>query len=179
MKMRLYHFLLFILTLGNFLHTTYAKEQRPCELSVASNWKELDTSKKFSSKWVMVGTLSIKKRMEGTLRLESMLFAWKGPSPLPNLSGNLFHIPYNKTTVIPTDEYLVARGAWSVKNQRLEFRFIHPEYIHDPIARYALVLTVEAALEPLLKQGAFEIIADKLPQELRTSVGTQSSINIR
>ena len=141
-------------------------EKKPCEVSLTSDWKELDTSKKFSSHWVMVGTLSIKKRMEHSLRLDSMLFAWHGPR-ITAIDCSLFRIPFAKNTIFATDENLIAQGIWSVSAQRMHFPFFHPEYIHDPIARYALVMTFDEKTGNMLKEGYFEIVPDNLPDQLK------------
>lgn len=140
-----------------------------CSMDMTSDWHELDTTQRFSSKWVMAGTLSIKKRMEHTLRIESMTLAWHGPA-IERLEGSLFKMPRGKKEIFAIDENLISKGIWSIKFQRMHLHFSVPEYIHDPVALYGLVFTFDTQTEDLLKQGYFEIVPDLLPEPLQKSM---------
>ncbi len=145
------------------------KEHAHCSMDMTPQWHELDTSNRFDSKWVIAGTLSIKKRMVHTLRIESMTLAWHGPE-ITNLKCSLFKMPYEKIDTFATDENLISQGTWSKKYQRIHLKFTTPEYINDPVAFYGLVMTFDTATEQLLKQGYFEMVPDSLPDQLQKSV---------
>lgn len=160
--------LLIFFTLSN---TLQAKPKKPaCELQVTPQWKDLDPqhNKRFHNKLIWVGQFVIKKRSKEFMLLSELDLAWKGEK-IKNLQASLFRKKPNQE-LLPVEDQLVCDGHWNTKKQTLKLKFKEKEYL-QPRTTLCLVLTVTKDLEPVLRQGHFDILPDNLPRQLKPEVG--------
>lgn len=142
--------------------------KRPsCELSVTSEWKDLDEqekAKKFGGRWVHVATLTIKKRSKDLVKLSELDLKWHGKK-IPHLAGSLYR-KSNTGELVPVEENLISDGTWNSKQQILQLKFEDKQYL-QPTNSFCLVLTVPQELEPALKHGYFDLLPHSLPTQLK------------
>ena len=158
---------------------TYPLEssQAPCEISIETGWQEIEENQfyKHDNKWVLVCTVTFKKRTEEPIILNTLDITWNGPE-IEKLDGELFKNNQNKIFV-PVDEAWVSDGIWQKYKQTLHFTFAHNEHLGS-FSRFYLVLTVPQALEPTLQQGSFTIVEGALPYQLQTKPSTHLSFTL-
>lgn len=142
--------------------------KRPsCELSVTSEWKDLDEqekAQKFGGRWVHVATLIIKKRSNDLVKLSELDLKWHGQK-ITQLSGSLYKKNVNHE-LVPIEENLISDGTWNSNKQILQLKFEDTQYL-QPTNSFCLVLTVPQELEPALKNGYFDLLPHSLPTQLK------------
>jgi len=152
------------------LNTLQAKPKKPaCEFHVTPQWKDLDPqhNKQFHNKLIWVGQFVIKKRSDELMLLSQLDLAWKG-STIKSLQASLFRKQPHQD-LLPVEEQLICDGHWNKEKQLLKLKFKEKEYL-QPSTTLCLVLTVSKDLEPVLRQGHFDILSDNLPRQLQPEV---------
>lgn len=143
----------------------------PCELSLESSWNSLDTDQntieQCGGKWILAGTITIKKRCEESLILDEIILQWKG-SHLKNLSGSLYKKNPDKR-LLPIEENLISDSYWHEKEQKLILKF-NQNLLLQANTILCLVLTVPEQVESFVRQGHLELEHSVLPNVLRQSL---------
>lgn len=129
-------------------------------------WRPLGTRKaaeadRFGGKWILVGTIVIKKRVKENISLDQLNLKWNGVF-IEKLIGSLYRGVPDKTFV-PIDDCWLSDGVWNKKHQRLSFHFNGPEFLNSHSV-FCLVLTIPDAIESMVRNGYFTVQQGCLPQ---------------
>lgn len=153
---------------------TSKADQKPFQVELKAKWKNLDTNpkriKQFGGKWIVVGSITFKKRSSEILFLDEMKLSWEG-EPLPNLVGSLYE-KNDLAPFLPIEKYLLSDSAWKRSSQQMVLKFHRPLTL-GPINTLYLVLTVPQELEDKLKKGTFKLEHVGLPVHYRHYVQGQ------
>jgi len=119
------------------------------------------------------GVLTFKKETKQDEQLTKITLQWNGPTipPKENVSLHLCGALFKKSTeeLIATNDNQVAMGKWNEQKQQLTFTFKSP-YALGYITTFHIVLTVNAELDALLKEGSFSlVITPSLPEAFQTT----------
>jgi len=139
-----------------------------CDIILKSKWRNLDTSAikstDFGGKWILVGSITFKKRCKDPIFIQTINFHWNG-EPIDNLVGSL----YKKTSAkefLAIEENLICDGIWNKNKQMLMLDFDEKENL-GPTTIFYLVLTVPESIEPILKKGSFCMEEQCLPRPFK------------
>ncbi len=138
-----------------------------CSISLEPCWNNLEqknTNKDAfgGRRWVHVGSLTFRKNLNRTIKLESIGLEWQGEK-IEQLTGSLYKkLPHKK--FIPIEENLLCDGTWDSTNQNLTLDFSNRKQTLGPLNIFYLVLTVPEQLEPTLKKGHFFLTKTHLPE---------------
>lgn len=117
-------------------------------------------SMKFGGRWVLVGSITFKKRSKEPLSLMHLKLKWHGKD-LAYLMGSLYRYTIDKK-FIPIEENLICDSYWNRKKQTLIFNFDEKETLNATTIFY-LVLTIPDPLEQTLREGFFTLDEESLP----------------
>ncbi len=136
-----------------------------CLLSVAPHWDNIERNctheKEFGGKWMLVGSITFRKKSKQQTKLESMKLAWHGKR-IDHLCGSLYKkLPDKK--FLPIEQNLVCDSAWNKARQELILNFKHNKQTLGPISIFYLVLTVPQEMEDTLRKGHFSVVKKELP----------------
>lgn len=153
---------------------TSKADQEPFKVVLQAKWENLDTNpqrvKQFGGKWIVVGSITFKKRSSETLFLSNLKLTWEGEE-IPKLVGSL----YEKNDLhpfLPIEKYLLSDGSWKRSTQEMVLKFRRPLTL-GPVNTLYLVLTVPEQLEERLKKGTFKLEHVGLPVHYRHYVKDQ------
>lgn len=150
-------------------HKAYPKE---CfEIVLRPLWQSLDNDKKssslFDSKWVLIGTITFKKKSKDLMALNTIMLQWNGAC-LDTITTSLYKKPHGKEFA-PIEDNIICDGIWNKAKQTIIFNFNEKQTIH-PTTTFYLVLTIPTDTEHLFKNSSFSCITQCLPQQFqRTS----------
>lgn len=137
-----------------------------CSISVQPQWQSLERSNtkaaQFGGKWILIGTITFRKKCREAIKLSQLALAWHGPA-ITHLTGSLYKKIPSKDFA-PIEDNLLNDGSWDNEKQEFTFDFFHQSQTLGPISTFYVVLTVPDQVEPLLKQGYFSIIKQQLPE---------------
>jgi hypothetical protein len=140
-----------------------------------SKWCSLDDnctkSTEFGGKWILVGSITFKKRCKDPVCIETISLRWNG-EPLDNLTASLYKKNLDKDNFLPIEENLVCDGIWNKNKQMLLLNFDEKENL-APTTIFYLVLTIPEAIEPILKKGSFSLEEQYLPKPFKQCVQTE------
>ena len=134
------------------------------DITLTPKWSVLDGNRTkatdFGGKWILVGSITFKKRSKDPIAIESITLQWNGDS-IDNLIGSLYKKTPDKD-FLPIEDNLVCDAVWNKKKQVIIFNFDERENL-GPTTVFYLVLTVPEAIESLLKTGSFCLEKQCLP----------------
>jgi hypothetical protein len=134
-----------------------------------SKWCDLDgnctKATDFGGKWILVGSITFKKRCKDPICMETINLHWNGEK-IDNLIASLYKKNLDKENFLPIEENLVCDGIWNKNKQTLIFNFDERENL-GPTTIFYLVLTVPESIEPLLKKGLFSLEEQCLPKPFK------------
>jgi hypothetical protein len=138
------------------------------DITLKSKWCDLDgnCSKEtdFGGKWILVGSITFKKRSKDPVSIENIRLLWKGDT-IDHLTGSLYKKDLDKD-FLPIEENLICDSEWNKAKQTLVLNFDEKENL-GPTTVFYLVLTVPGSIEPLLKKGSFCIEEQCLPKPFK------------
>jgi hypothetical protein len=132
-------------------------------------WSNLDADcskcAEFGGKWILVGSITFKKRCKDPICIETINLHWNG-EPIDNLIASLYKKNLDKDNFLPIEENLVCDGIWNKNKQTLVLNFDEKENLALTTVFY-LVLTVPDSIEPILKKGSFYLEEQCLPKPFK------------
>lgn len=147
-----------------------------CSITLKPMWQNLEPNpekiEQFG-KWLLVGSLTFKKRTETKVRMRELRLKWHGPF-LEHLTASLYKENHEKH-FIPLQENVICDGQWNKKEQTLFLRFEHEEQL-CAVNTFYLVLTVPQNIEKHLEHGAFTIPQASLPDPFKKAVKRNESL---
>lgn len=131
-------------------------------------WRDLETDSKknidFGGKWMLVGSITFKKKCKDPMALETLHLHWNG-EPISNLVASLYKKDFSRD-FLPIDKNLMCDGVWNKSKQTLIFNFEEKETL-APTTTFYLVFTIPEELEANLLQGSFSLIEHFLPKQFK------------
>lgn len=157
------------------LFTQVAQEK--CPIILESQWHNLDNNdskvEHFGGKWVLVGSITFKRKSKEPIFLDKISFVWHGEQ-IDNLIASLYKKPYNKE-FLAIEENLICDGIWNEKTQTLIFDFDDQEKL-APTTTFYLVLTIPQTIETILKSGYFSLKDTSLSVLFKQSIPEEKLI---
>lgn len=158
--MKLVSYLLLI-TCITINHTNFCND---FSISLEPTWQDLESNpdniNKFGGKWILVGSITFKKRAKDSINLEKIYLKWNGPL-LDNAIASLYRGRPDKS-FLPIQDNVIADGIWNKTKQRLLFDFQEDETL-GAVTIFYLVLTIPPCCEALFQQGHFSLEKTCLP----------------
>jgi hypothetical protein len=165
MKHHIKYALLIIIS-NLFIHLCKAEE---FNIILKPKWCNLDNNctkeTEFGGKWILVGSITFKKRCKDPICIETISLHWNGEH-LDNLVASLYKKNLEKDNFLPIEENLVCDGMWNKNKQTLMLNFDEKENL-APTTIFYLVLTVPESIEPILKKGSFYLEDHSLPKPFK------------
>jgi len=118
----------------------------------------------FGGKWILVGSITFKKRSKDPVYIDKITLQWKG-DPIDHLCGSLYKKNQAKD-FLPIEDNLISDSLWNKNKQLLILKFDEKENL-GPTTIFYLVLTIPESLEPLLKTGTFCLEEQCLPKPFK------------
>jgi len=138
------------------------------DIVLKSKWQELDNNCKtctdFGGKWILVGSITFKKRSKDPISVDEIDLRWHGEK-IDNLIGSLYKKNLAKE-FLAIEENLICDGIWNERTQTLILDFDERENL-GPTTVFYLVLTIPETIEPVLKKGHFCLENDCLPRPFK------------
>jgi hypothetical protein len=138
------------------------------DIVLKSKWQELGSNvikhTDFGGKWVLVGSITFKKRSKDPIFVDEINLCWHGEK-LDNLIGSLYKKNLGKD-FLAIEDNLICDGIWNEKKQTLILDFDEKENL-GPTTIFYLVLTVPESIEPILKKGHFCLENNCLPHPFK------------
>lgn len=135
---------------------------------VKPKWRNLDSNDKqsstFGGKWVLVGSITFKKKSKEPLSLNTMTLSWNGET-MDNLVASLY-LKNSSREFIPIEQNLVCDGTWNKTKQMLIFNFEEKETL-APKTTFYVVFTIPETIEPVLTKGFFTIEENSVPKPFK------------
>lgn len=126
-------------------------------------WENLQNSgetKEFGGKWILLGSITFKKKSKEDVKLHKMYLKWHGQR-IKDLNASLYKKTPDKR-FLPIEENLVCDSYWNPKGQTLVLNF-NKKHRLGAVDVFYLVLTVPKNMERKLKNGHFTIQEQCLP----------------
>lgn len=123
----------------------------------------------FGGKWVLVGSITFKKKSKEQLFIDTLSLSWKGQH-IDHLVASLYKKNLSRD-FLPIEDNLICDGVWNKTKQSLIFNFDEKETL-NPTTIFYLVLTIPHTLEPILKNGAFVLEEHNLPKPFKQNSQT-------
>lgn len=121
-----------------------------------------DKMKQFGTKWLLVGSITFKKKSKQIVNLSKLTLHWRGPH-LKNLVGSLYKKNPDRQ-FFAIEDHLLCDGQWNTTKQALIFNFNKVQLL-GPLNIYYITLTIHSSLEALIKSGSFTLEAIGLPDQ--------------
>ncbi len=138
------------------------------QLIIEPKWQNLEMdstqSDKFGGKWLLVGSITFRKKAKESVNLTQLELRWNGQE-INDLLGSLYRKDPDKD-FLPIEDNLVCDGTWNKTRQLLKLTFDEKETL-GLVNIFYLVLTIPETMEPLVKKGSFEIVQRSLPEPFR------------
>ncbi len=161
------HTVLILLLAGGSIHPSMAPTD--CLISVEPKWENLCTDPThidtFGGKWIVVGSISFRKKIKDPTKLDKIRLAWHGPH-MNNLSGSLYR-KYPEKKFLAIEDNLICDSTWNRTKQELILNFEDNPQSLGPLTMFYLVLTVPPSQEEIIKQGHFSVLKACLPHSFR------------
>jgi hypothetical protein len=132
-----------------------------------------DKCKEFGGKWVIIGSITFKKKAKEPVNLTRLYLHWNG-AHLDMFVGSLYKKQEDKD-FLAIQENLVCDGTWDTANQTILFNFDKKQTLGLTNIFY-VVLTIPESTEPLIKQGSFELVTHYLPEQFQPATTQQLSL---
>lgn len=154
----------FILFFTAIAVLTIKSNQEPFKIILESKWKNLDCDpqkiKEFGGKWILVGSITFKKRSPEMIFLNELQLKWEG-EPIKRLIGSLYE-KNDTSNFLPIEKYLICDSVWKSSTQQMLLKFNRTLTLGAVNTLY-LVLTIPENLEEKLKSGRFTLEHVSLP----------------
>lgn len=128
-------------------------------------WQNLDsnilTTDHFDGKWILIGSITFKKKAKEAVNLQRIYLRWKGEK-IDSLLGSLYRKSPDKE-FLAIEENLICDGRWNSAQQTLMLDFDEQQSL-GLVNIFYLVLTVPEKLEGTVKKGSFDIVHSWLPE---------------
>jgi hypothetical protein len=151
-----------LIAISSIFIPLYATENS--DIILKSKWKELCNNNQkctdFGGKWVVVGSITFKKRCKQRIFVDKLNLCWQGEN-IDNLTASLYRKKQAKD-FLAIEDNLICDGLWSQKTQTLIFDF-DKEKCLDPTTVFYIVLTIPSCTEAVLKKGQFCLENSCLP----------------
>lgn len=138
------------------------------DIILKSKWRNLDHNSystiTFGGKWILVGSITFKKKSKEPLFIDTLHLAWKG-THIDHLVASLYKKNLSRT-FLPIEDNLICDGIWNKTKQTLMFNFDEKETL-NPTTIFYLVLTIPEDLELILKNGSFLLEEQCLPKPFK------------
>jgi len=146
-------------------------ENAPYRVIVEAKWQDLQSDperiKLFGGKWILVGSITFKKRTSDIIFLDALQLTWEGEK-INTLVGSLYE-KNDKGAFLPIEKYHICDSCWKRSTQELFLKFQQPLALRA-VNTFYLVLTVPKEIEPKLKGGTFRVSQQGLPLPYRNYV---------
>ena len=149
-------------------NTSETLDTKSCSVTIESLWKELENPIKKTvndDKLIAVGKITFKNKAKEVIKLDELTLNWHG-APVHYVLGSLYKANANDS-FLPIDAFLVCDSSWNKVDQMLTLKFNKSESLGSCTTFY-MVLTIPHNLEPMLKNGYFQIATTNLPAQFRT-----------
>jgi len=152
-------------------------QQEPFKITMEPLWHSLDNDHAniFGGKWIIVGSINLKKKSNENVQLSHLQLSWKGPK-LPNLVASLYNKEPDKP-FLAIEDNLICDGTWDQTKQKLLLKFKKNASLHA-YNSYYLVLTVPPSLEKIITRGTFEIDKATLPHQLKEHLNQPLTLSL-
>jgi hypothetical protein len=121
-------------------------------------------AKEFGGKWILLGSITFKKKSKEDIRLQNMCLKWNGQH-IKHLNASLYRKSLDKK-FLPIEENLICDSCWNKKTQTLVLNF-NKKHRLGAVDVFYLVLTVPHNVEKKLRDGAFTIEEECLPEQFK------------
>lgn len=144
--------------------------EKPCNIIMEPTWYDLECNSGrctdyFGGKWILVGTITFKKKCKDAVELTKLHLRWQGQK-IDNLVSSLYTKAVDQDKFIPIENNLVCDGIWNKSKQTLMLKFDKKQHLNVTNI-FHLVLTVPKELEKKLRHGSFELIENLLPEQFQ------------
>jgi hypothetical protein len=137
-------------------------------IAIEPKWENLELNDKkmefFGSKWLLVGSITLKKKAKELVNLSQLTLRWQGPR-LNNLVGSLYKKNPDRP-FLPIENQLLCDGEWNKTRQTLAFHF--DQQLLGPLNIFYVTLILPPSTEELIKNGSFVLDTTALPRPYRT-----------
>lgn len=137
-------------------------------------WENLEHGiekiKLFGSKWILAGSITIKKKSKEPASLTILELKWKGPR-IDHLVASLYRKCPDKI-FLPIENNLISDGIWNEDLQTLTFTFNASQSL-GILNIFYLALTMPISQEERIKTGFFVIEPTGLPFLMRKYIDRQ------
>lgn len=172
--MKLYHY---IIAMGICCSIFAASRIDDFVITLDPTWQILECDhnkcKEFGGKWVIIGSITFKKKAKEPVNLTRLYLRWNG-AHLDTLVGSLYKKQEDKD-FLAIQENLLCDGTWDVANQTLLCNFDKKQTLGLTNIFY-VILTIPESIEPLIKQGSFELVTHYLPEQFQPATNQQLSL---
>lgn len=149
---------------------TLPLESNDFQLIIEPTWQNLerntDSSKAFGGKWVLIGSITFKKKSKDSVELDRLELKWHGEK-IDDLAGSLYRKSSHKD-FMPIEDYLICDGTWNKAKQTLKLTFDQQQTLGF-VNTFYLVLTIPDHMDNIVKHGAFDIVSRALPEPFRVT----------
>ncbi len=139
-------------------------------------WINLDAKQEhekiFGGKWMLVGSITFRKKSRDDIKLEHITLQWHGDK-LPNLAGSLYKKLPEKN-FLPIQDNLISDSSWNPTEQQLIFNFKDRRQTLGPLNIFYLVLTIPESTQQKLGSGHFSLAHAGLPKQFQEIARTNS-----
>ena len=147
-----------------------ARGPSDCLISVEPQWKNIESNctrnDQCGGKWILVGSITFRKKSKEQTKLEHMKLAWHGEQ-INHLNGSLYKkLP--KKHFMDIEQNLVCDSSWNKARQELILNFEDNKQTLGPLNIFYLVLTVPSEVEPALRHGSFSVSKTDLPPSFQS-----------
>ncbi len=140
-----------------------------CLISMEPQWdnlcKDPDHIVRFGGKWIVIGSISFRKKTKDPTKLETLKLAWRGKQ-IDYLHGSLYK-KFPEKQFMAIEQNLVCDSTWNKARQEMTLDFRNNQQTLGPLNIFYLVLTVPPAMEETLKSGHFSLLKGGLPESFQ------------
>jgi hypothetical protein len=151
----------------SFCSLAEAKEH--FEIVLMPEWTLLSNNKNNASlsgeRWVLVGTITFKKKSKEPLALSKLVLNWNG-SFLDTMTASLYQKP------VFIEENIISDGIWNKARQVIIFNF--DKITLHPTTTFYLVLTIPTTKIDLFKNSCLSCCPECLPQQFKEAAQSLS-----
>lgn len=138
-------------------------------ISLLPKWENLckdpDHIVKFGGKWIVVGSITFRKRTREPIKLHALKLKWEGKQ-LDQLQGSLYK-KFPEKPFLAIEKNLVSDSSWNKIHQVMTLDFTDAQQTIGPHTEFYLVLTVPSSIESIIKQGSFSLLNSGLPESFQ------------
>lgn len=168
MKHLTYIAITFVITTG-----LLSTDRQNFSVLIEPMWENLEhnptRNEQFGGKWILVGSITFRKRCKDPVCLQQIRFHWQGKE-INHLIGSLYKKNPDRE-FMPIQENLICDGLWNKPKQILVLNFDKKQSL-GPTTIFYLVLTIPKNVESILQNGSFYIEKRCLPEPFKSYAHT-------